>query len=162
MTEPGGYPDPDEGTARHRADYEPAVPDLPQMQQSGRPPWRRPLAIGSAVVILIAVGVGLGVGLSSSGSSAAAGHRPTINSVQLDSVYLDSLHADFAGVTDAQLLTLGHDFCKDFDNGTAWVTEIETAIRAGFTAYQAGELVGSAIATYCPKYESMVPRANGQ
>lgn len=53
------------------------------------------------------------------------------------------------------LISAGKRICKQLDAGATTADFTDSIIASGFPAEDAGHLVGSAVAVYCPQYSSM-------
>ena len=91
-------------------------------------------------------------------TAQAPAPKPVDNSAS----YLAAIRADqpiLAGVSDADLLSLGHKICTTLDNG-ATVSDVATAaLQAAKTPEQAnalGYIIGDAVASFCPQYAGQV------
>ena len=78
-------------------------------------------------------------------SSTGGTHAAAYLAVLADAGLLD-------GVPEDQALTLGHTVCTFLAAGNTIYDAGEVAMASGFTPTQAGTLVGTAIAAFCPRF----------
>lgn len=72
-----------------------------------------------------------------------------------EQAYLEAIHTDLAdsvvGVPDSLLLELGHNVCAAMDSGVPVLTVLQSGVDAGVAPYDAGYIVGAAVAAFCPQ-----------
>jgi hypothetical protein len=67
---------------------------------------------------------------------------------------LDKLHIHYESPQIAA--QAGRELCTGLDNGLTWSTLVNAGTKAGYSGYQAGEIVGAAVGIYCPEYGSTI------
>jgi len=68
--------------------------------------------------------------------------------------FLDLIQANFPGVDNAAALRLGHSICSALNAGASLTDVGQVIINNGFSASDAGTLVGLSVGAFCPQYES--------
>ena len=68
--------------------------------------------------------------------------------------FLDLIQANFPGVDNAAALRLGHSVCSALNAGASLTDVGQVIINNGFSASDAGTLVGLSVGAFCPQYES--------
>jgi hypothetical protein len=69
-------------------------------------------------------------------------------------------------VDPTDYINIGHDVCDMLDGGAQPLTAVYTIVRSAekndlpvlSSAYNAGFVVGAAVAAYCPQYRSLIPK----
>lgn len=75
----------------------------------------------------------------------------------LNAAYLAGVKTAVTDEADSKLIEIGHALCESLDAGGSWVGAVKTIVDGGFTGRQAGALIASAVTTYCPKHEDLLP-----
>jgi len=85
----------------------------------------------------------------------APAYDPPVQSNQ--DIFLEYIHSNFGDdVNDSSALGLANAICDSLGQGTDLLTIGQIGIDSGFTAEQAGKIVGASIAAFCPEYKYLV------
>lgn len=106
---------------------------------------RKIVALAAALVLI----AGCGKSASTSTTPPSA----------ITSIYLQTVQSNTPGMTDAGRVKIAKQICTLFDQKDSWVEVLAATIKGGLTAYQAGAVIASATATYCPDHDSELPPA---
>lgn len=133
-----------------------------------RRPWsvRRKLAVGAAGLAAVLI-VG-GIAGAVNGDTPAEPSHPTVVSpakadaaLAGDRAYLKAIRRQFpafSGVPDLTLLGAGYSVCDYWDEpGSTFDAVLASTVRSGFTAYEAGEMIGTATVALCPDQLAKIP-----
>lgn len=71
-----------------------------------------------------------------------------------EQAFLTLIQSEFGSVDDATALRLGKAVCSALDSGAGLIQVGNIIIDNGFSASEAGTLVGASVAAFCPEYES--------
>lgn len=74
--------------------------------------------------------------------------------VSKEDIYYSVIETRFPGVPKSTAVNLGRSICSSLDSGASIIQVGEVAVSNGFSYSDAGFLVGAAIASFCPEYES--------
>lgn len=162
-TEPPYEPGPDWGDERWHVGTIPDPPDPPE-----RSFWTKGRIVVASVVATLAVVVGVSqVGNTdppgrTAATSAAPRTRVTASSQSdRDRAYLHQIRGLMPGlikVDDRIVLAAGQSICDYWDaGGHDFRTLALTTVAQGFTAEEAGLLIGSATAQLCPEHLDEIP-----
>lgn len=84
---------------------------------------------------------------------------PTVSPEVRAVLYLQLIRKHYpvlTGVNDKTLLTFAHQACSTLASGTSFTTLIGLAIKSNVPAGEAGYMIGSGVAAFCPDQSSKV------
>jgi hypothetical protein len=71
-----------------------------------------------------------------------------------EDIYYAVIETRFPSVDQSTAVTLGRSVCSALDTGASIIEVAQVAVRSGFSYGDAGFIVGAAISSFCPQYES--------
>jgi hypothetical protein len=95
------------------------------------------------------------------GTSATPSSAPTTKP-DLDGIFLSDVKTDAPDVDDVTLVRVAHVVCERMHEDPTpdvetWRRQVKELTINGFTARQAGAMIGSATAVYCPDVSNLAP-----
>lgn len=107
---------------------------------------------------------------SSSSSASVPSSQSTyangMSDADADRVYLKVVHGTEPDLTleDDRLVKAAHVTCDLFEaaeskdvTGSAWLVAVKAMTDGGLSGHEAGAVIGTAVGTYCPEYNYMLP-----
>ena len=92
-------------------------------------------------------------------NNPVARHSAPVNTQsENDQVFVKTVRgqvSELNGLSDKDLVDIGHGVCTDFDNGTTFQDEV-TSMDGYVSPYNAGYLIGASIGVYCPQHKDLV------
>ena len=83
---------------------------------------------------------------------APAPYEPPVASSE--DTYYSVIETRFPGIPRSTAVNLGRSICSSLDSGASIIRVGEVAVSNGFSYSDAGFIIGAAIASFCPQYES--------
>lgn len=106
------------------------------------------------LVILFAL-AGCGGSSSEPTNSSTVSNDSTDN---VDDVFIRVVREQMPeeGISDYQLIDLGHNICTALDGGMSPVDVAIIGVRAGMSPYNSGFIIGASVVAYCPRHRDLI------